>query len=150
MAVEIRESPKPPQTTRSTRPRQSFETWSWFFMRISGLVLLFLALIHFAITHIIHDVANTNYQFVERRWHNLGWRIFDWSLLALALGHGLNGLRMITDDYVRKPGTRAAVKATLYGVTFLVDAKDKINRAWYSVKADGHAAKVLEAAQELG
>lgn len=28
--------------------------------------------------------------------------------------------------------------------TFLVDANGKIARAWYSVKADGHAAKVLE------
>ena len=27
--------------------------------------------------------------------------------------------------------------------TFLVDEKGKIARAWYSVKADGHAAKVL-------
>jgi peroxiredoxin Q/BCP len=30
--------------------------------------------------------------------------------------------------------------------TFLVDEKGKIARAWYSVKADGHAAKVLEEA----
>jgi peroxiredoxin Q/BCP len=29
--------------------------------------------------------------------------------------------------------------------TFIVDEKGKIERAWYSVKADGHAAKVLEA-----
>ncbi len=33
--------------------------------------------------------------------------------------------------------------------TFLIDAKGKVAKAWYSVKADGHAAKVLEAAQEL-
>jgi peroxiredoxin Q/BCP len=28
--------------------------------------------------------------------------------------------------------------------TFLVDAAGKIQRAWYNVRADGHAAKVLE------
>jgi len=28
--------------------------------------------------------------------------------------------------------------------TFLIDEKGTIERAWYSVKADGHAAKVLE------
>ena len=40
------------------------------------------------------------------------WRLFDWTLLALALFHGLNGLRWIIDDYVRSPpGKRAAVKA---------------------------------------
>ena len=31
--------------------------------------------------------------------------------------------------------------------TFIIDEKGKIERAWYSVKADGHAAKVLA---ELG
>ena len=30
--------------------------------------------------------------------------------------------------------------------TFLVDEKGKVARAWYHVKADGHAAKVLEEA----
>jgi peroxiredoxin Q/BCP len=33
--------------------------------------------------------------------------------------------------------------------TFLIDSKGKIARAWYSVKADGHAAKVLEALATL-
>ena len=47
---------------------------------------------------------------------------------------------------------------TLYGKkrvgvirsTFLIDEKGKVARAWYSVRADGHAEKVLEAAKELG
>jgi thioredoxin-dependent peroxiredoxin len=30
--------------------------------------------------------------------------------------------------------------------TFLIDEQGKVARAWYSVKADGHAAKVLEEA----
>jgi thioredoxin-dependent peroxiredoxin len=46
---------------------------------------------------------------------------------------------------------------TLYGKktvgvirsTFLIDEKGKVARAWYSVKADGHADKVLEAATVL-
>jgi peroxiredoxin Q/BCP len=46
---------------------------------------------------------------------------------------------------------------TLYGKksigvirsTFLIDGRGRIARAWYSVKADGHAAKVLEAAAAL-
>jgi thioredoxin-dependent peroxiredoxin len=32
--------------------------------------------------------------------------------------------------------------------TFLVGAKGKVSRAWYNVRADGHAAKVLEALQD--
>ncbi len=123
MAIRAPEKdPTPSPPLRAQRPRQNFETWSWFFMRISGLVLLFLALIHFTLTHIIHDVVSTNYNFVAHRWHNLGWRVFDWTLLALALGHGLNGLRLIIDDYVRRPGRRAATKATLYTLTFVMFA----------------------------
>ena len=103
--------------TASRRPKQNFETWSWFFMRVSGLVLLFLALTHFAITHIVNDVVETDANFVADRWDNPLWRLFDWTLLALGLLHGLNGLRWIIDDYVRSPGRRAAVKAVLYSVT---------------------------------
>jgi peroxiredoxin Q/BCP len=32
--------------------------------------------------------------------------------------------------------------------TFLVDGKGKVQRAWYNVRADGHAAKVLEETAE--
>ena len=114
MALTVREH-QPPV---GRRPRQNFETWAWFFMRISGLVLVFLALAHFSITHLVHDVTNTNASFVSDRWNNPLWRIYDWTLLALGLLHGVNGLRMITDDYVRAPGKRAVTKAVLYGVTF--------------------------------
>ena len=46
---------------------------------------------------------------------------------------------------------------TLYGKktvgvirsTFLIGANGKVVRAWYNVRADGHAAKVLEAVGEL-
>jgi succinate dehydrogenase / fumarate reductase membrane anchor subunit len=116
MAISEPQS-RPSQPTSSPRPRQSFETWSWYFMRISGLVLLFLALLHFSIMHIMHDVTDTNIDFVGKRWENPLWRLFDWSLLALGLMHGLNGLRYIIDDYVRRPTRRAVVKAVLYTVT---------------------------------
>jgi succinate dehydrogenase / fumarate reductase membrane anchor subunit len=86
-------------------------------MRVSGLVLVFLALTHFAITHIINDVVETDAEFVAERWDNPLWRLFDWTLLALALAHGLNGLRWIIDDYVRSNGRRALVKSVLYTVT---------------------------------
>jgi succinate dehydrogenase / fumarate reductase membrane anchor subunit len=106
-----------PPRTADRRPKQNFETWSWFFMRVSGLVLVFLALTHFALTHIINDVVETDAEFVAERWDNPLWRLFDWTLLALALAHGLNGLRWIIDDYVRSNGRRALVKSVLYTVT---------------------------------
>jgi succinate dehydrogenase / fumarate reductase membrane anchor subunit len=116
MAVGAPERLLRPAVTQR-RPRQNFETWSWFFMRVSGLALIFLALVHFAITHIVNDVTETDFDFVGRRWENPLWQIFDWSLLALALLHGLNGLRTIIDDYVREPARRASVKAVLYSLS---------------------------------
>jgi len=101
----------------TARRKPSAEAWSWYFMRISGLILIFLALVHFSITHIVNDVVDTDYDFVAERWHNPAWRLFDWLLLVLALGHGVNGLRWIIDDYIRRPRRRTAVKGALYGLT---------------------------------
>ena len=109
----------PAQQAPPDRPagRRSAEAWSWAFMRLSGLALVFLALVHFAITHVINDVVETDYDFVAERWHNPAWRLFDWALLVLALAHGVNGLRWIVDDYVRAPGPRAVVQTVLYGLS---------------------------------
>ena len=109
-----------PPPAASTPRARSWETRSWLFMRLSGLVLVFLALIHFAVTHILNDVVDTDYDFVAHRWENPLWRLFDWALLALALAHGLNGLRWIVDDYVRGPRARVAVKAVLFGLSGLL------------------------------
>jgi len=108
---------KTPTTPRQPRRRRSAEAWSWAFMRLSGLALVFLALVHFAITHVVNDVVETDYDFVAERWHNPAWRLFDWALLVLALAHGVNGLRWIVDDYVRTPGRNRAVKGALYTLT---------------------------------
>lgn len=99
---------------RTPRAGRGAETWSWLFMRLSGLVLVFLALVHFAITHIVNDVTHTDYQFVAKRWDNPFWQVFDWLLLALALLHGANGARWVADDYVHKPVWRRTIKATTY------------------------------------
>jgi succinate dehydrogenase / fumarate reductase membrane anchor subunit len=112
--VTIIEKPPAPRRARNA------ETWSWFFMRLSGLALVFLALIHFSVTHIVNDVVDTDYDFVANRWQNPLWRIFDWLLLALALAHGLNGLRWIIGDYVRRPGLRRLALCVLVGLSGLL------------------------------
>lgn len=105
-------------TTRQQRPlRRGFETWSWLFMRLSGLALVFLALLHFAITHVLNDVVETDYRFVADRWDNPFWQVFDWLLLALALLHGANGARWVIEDHVRDGGRRRGAKAVVYGLT---------------------------------
>jgi succinate dehydrogenase / fumarate reductase membrane anchor subunit len=110
-----------PQAFSAERRPPSFEIWSWFFMRISGVVLLFLVLIHLYIMHLLDEgVERVNFQFVAARWDNVGWKSFDWILLVLALLHGANGLRIIIEDYVRSPGPRTAIKASLYTVVVVL------------------------------
>ena len=102
---------------RPSRTRPGFEAWSWLFMRLSGLALIFLALLHFALTHIVNDVVETDYRFVANRWDNPFWQVFDWLLLVLALLHGANGARWVVEDYVRRPGPRATAKYAVYALT---------------------------------
>jgi succinate dehydrogenase / fumarate reductase membrane anchor subunit len=101
---------------------RSVEATSWLFMRISGVALVVLALLHFAITHITNDVVDTDYAFVTQRWDNPLWRVFDWLLLALALLHGLNGVRWIVDDYVHSPRARTVTFGCIAGVAGLLFA----------------------------
>jgi succinate dehydrogenase / fumarate reductase membrane anchor subunit len=80
-------------------PAGGFELWAWFFMRVSGLLLLFLALGHLVIMHLVNNVDNIDYNFVAARFATPFWRTYDWVMLLLALLHGLNGMRVIIDDY---------------------------------------------------
>jgi succinate dehydrogenase / fumarate reductase membrane anchor subunit len=85
---------------------RGFERWSWYFFRVSGLLLVILALCHVLIVHVVNDVEVIHYGFVAERWRSVGWRLYDWLLLSLALSHGMNGLRLSIDDYVHAPGHR--------------------------------------------
>jgi len=98
------------------RPASGFELYAWLFMRVSGIVLLVLALGHLAIMHLINSVDVINYQFVVERFQNPLWRVYDWFLLALALVHGINGLRYVVDDYLRPSGWRVFVHVVMYSV----------------------------------
>ena len=110
------------RTEHRRRGGRSFESKSWLFMRVSGAALVVLALLHFAITHITNDVSDTGYAFVAQRWDNPLWRAFDWLLLALALVHGLNGVRWIVDDYVRSRRARAVTFGAMAGISGLLFA----------------------------
>ncbi|MFO7275075.1 MAG: succinate dehydrogenase hydrophobic membrane anchor subunit [Bacillota bacterium] len=100
-----------------SRPAGGFELWTWFFMRVSGLLLIFLVLGHLYIMHILNSVEVINYDFVARRWANIGWRTYDWLLLMLALFHGANGIRVIIDDYAHRPAWRTFWLTLLYVIT---------------------------------
>ncbi|BAS27015.1 succinate dehydrogenase [Limnochorda pilosa] len=95
-----------------------FELMAWYFMRVSGLVLIFMALGHVVIMHLINSVETINYAFVASRWALPGWRVYDWVLLALAVLHGANGIRTLIDDYVHRRGWRVVWTSALYVLVF--------------------------------
>jgi len=120
---------RPPGTTRSrpsaysrTRPASSgIELWTWYFMRVSGIVLLFLVLGHFTIVHILgQGVDRVNFAFVSGRWSSPFWQTWDWAMLFLGLLHGANGMNIVIEDMVRRHSARVFLKSTLYVVTFIL------------------------------
>jgi len=60
--------------------------------------------------------------FAAGRLANPFWRIYDLVLLGLVVSHGVNGARIVIDDYVQSRGWRALLKTALWtiGVLFLV------------------------------
>jgi succinate dehydrogenase / fumarate reductase membrane anchor subunit len=116
------ESPR----TRRKRPSQAgrgtnFEMYAWIFMRMSGLLLVFLVLGHLFIMLLLDDgVQRINFGFVAGRWASPFWRTWDLVQLWLAQLHGTNGLRVIINDYAERDGTRFWLKMLLYTASFLV------------------------------
>ena len=98
-------------------PAPSREFYSWYFLRVSGLLLIFLALGHFLIMHVAHSILEVDYAFASRRWAVPAWRVYDWLLLALALLHGFNGLRVVVDEWVRPPRLRHAAQIAVGAAT---------------------------------
>lgn len=81
-------------------PPGGFDRFAWFFMRLSGVALLFLALGHLTVMHLVNSIDTVDYAFVAARYATPFWRTYDGLLLILALLHGFNGLRVIAQDYL--------------------------------------------------
>ena len=114
--------PKPVGAGRD-RPVRGFELWTWLFMRISGIVLLFLAVGHVLIMHVFDEgVDRVNFAFIQLRWASPFWKTWDWLMLVLALLHGVNGLRVIVLDYVRPAGVRLVINSffTILGAALML------------------------------
>ena len=110
-------------TTFSERGRAGYGTampgadrLAWYFLRVSGVALVVLALGHLFITHYLNVPSETTFDFVANRWANPLWRTFDWLLLMAALWHGLIGLRYSVTDYVRSAGWRVVGYSAIWVV----------------------------------
>lgn len=101
---------------RPVGSRGNFEVFSWFFMRLTGLALIFLALYHIVWWNLFIGVEHLDADLVIARWRNPFWRLFNVALVTFAMLHGLNGARYSIEDYIRKPGAQLAVKAVVYTI----------------------------------
>lgn len=106
------------RNNRRIKPPGGFELGWWYFMRLSGLLLVFLALGHLFITHILNNVEVINYAFVAGRWGNpktgVLWRLWDLTMINLAVLHGFNGLRQVLYEYVARPSRRVAAATAIW------------------------------------
>jgi succinate dehydrogenase / fumarate reductase, membrane anchor subunit len=102
------------------RPDSGLELYAWLFMRVSGVVLVFLALGHLTIMHLINNIEVVNYGFVATRYMTPFWRTYDLVMLWLAMIHGTNGMRTLVDDYISSRGMRLVSLSSLYIVSFII------------------------------
>lgn len=103
--VWLGNQPVPRRGPPSGTDRERF--W-WWFMRLSGLALVILALGHMLIMHVLVQLSGQelNFAFVTSRWGTPFWRIYDALLLVLALVHGVNGARVVIGDLVQAGAIR--------------------------------------------
>lgn len=83
-----------------------FETFTWKWMRYSAILLIPLAWGHVLLQDVLVGGFNVNLDYVALRFSVLGWRIYDFFLLAFAFAHGMNGLRQVIFDYVQNESSR--------------------------------------------
>ncbi|MGY2892706.1 succinate dehydrogenase hydrophobic membrane anchor subunit [Deinococcus sp. UYEF24] len=94
-------------------------TW-WIFMRISGLLLVFLVLGHIYMTFIQVSESDATYDAVVSKLSNPAWKFYDWLILVLAMLHGVNGARYSIEDYVRSRPNRFWVKGVFFSVVGII------------------------------
>ena len=89
---------------------------AYLVVRLTGVLLAVLVLGHFALTHVITDVAETGSAFVGRRWGSVLWVAWDWTMLGAAFAHGGAGMWIAIDDYTPEPGARRRRRRLLIAV----------------------------------
>lgn len=124
----------------STRPVPqigfSFEYLMWIFTRISGLALILLAILGTIGAFIMgartqidlatlmrwtffpnpNHVVNSNIPDVAIGWATAYWQIMEMMIVFFGLTHGINGLRVVIEDYI----DASWFKILLRGLLFLI------------------------------
>lgn len=94
---------------------------NWLIVRVTAVILSVLVLGHFALTHFVTDVAETDSTFVASRWASpffLGW---SWTMLVAAVIHGAAGLWVAIAEY-SSGRRRSLMRWTLVALSILMIA----------------------------
>lgn len=108
-------------TTRTAVQRGfNLDYLMWFFTRLSGLAIVIMALVGVAVAFYLgartqmdmptvlrwtffpnpNHVINSNIPDLELGWTNAYWQIMQMLIIFFAGTHGINGLRMVLEDYL--------------------------------------------------
>lgn len=118
----------------------SFEYLMWIFTRISGLSLFLLSLIGITGAFILgarmyltnagmvdvgalarwtffpnpNHVVNTSIPDVTLGWSNAWWQVMEMLILFFGATHGLNGLRVVIEDYLSASWGRSLLRGLIF------------------------------------
>lgn len=104
---------------RSVQPGFTFEYFMWIFTRLSGIGMIFLAVLGLAGAFIMgarlqmdlatlmrwtffpnpNHVVNSNIPDVAIGWATAFWQIMQMLIVFFGITHGFNGLRVVVEDY---------------------------------------------------
>jgi succinate dehydrogenase cytochrome b556 subunit len=96
--------------------------WGWFMQRVTAVILIVGLGTHLVATHIL-NIGELGYDNIAGRLAGVFFIVIDVGLLAAAIYHGLNGLRMVLLDYFWNARRQRLVFAYLlwaFGIAFFV------------------------------
>jgi len=112
----------------------NFEYIMWIFTRISGLALYILGFLGIAMAFVMgareqvdigalarwtffpnpNHVVNTNIPDVTLGWANAWWQVMQMLILFFGVTHGINGLRVVIEDYLGGSWSRIFLRGLLF------------------------------------
>lgn len=87
----------------------------WLMQRVSAMLLVGLAALHFGLQHFTSDAVSTGLT-VATRLNNPYWQAFYVVFIVLAMYHGINGVVGIVRDYDPRRGLRVGLEVVLWSL----------------------------------
>lgn len=81
----------------------------WLMQRISAVVLFVILIIHFVTYHFLSKGVTPPWKEVVAKMQSPWFNLFQFLFLVCALYHGLNGVWMVTEDYIHSRSWRIVI-----------------------------------------